>query len=203
MIRTFLAFFALLSVAWAQPAPTADDGHNHAPGDGHNHSEVPKPSASPREANLDFFWRKSDEAFHAGNYPLALEWHRNIQYLDPQDVESYGIAAWLSWSLGRPETAHQFLKSGLQNNPRDPEMWDTNGQQQDLEKNYAQSFKSYKKAVALAGKNAPELLRRRLAHAGEKAGQRALALKTWRALVRDFPDSPVNANNLKRLEAAK
>jgi hypothetical protein len=46
------------------------------------------------------------------------------------------------------------------------------------------------------------MLRRRLAHAAEKAGDMTLSLETWRGLARDFPNDPVIKNNLARVEAA-
>src|SRR5690606_5520562 len=82
-----LALTGLLAVG-AQAQPPA-----HHEGDGHDHSrETKKPS---EETTLDYFWRKSDEAFHAGDYPRAIDLHKAIVALDPGDIESYSVAAWL------------------------------------------------------------------------------------------------------------
>ena len=53
---------------------------------------------------------------------------------------------------------------------------------------------------ANADKNDAQMLRRRLAHAAEKAGNLPLSIFTWRKLVADFPEDAVNKNNLARVE---
>ena len=163
----------------------------------------PEPlEAAPDESNVDYFWRKSDDAFHAGDYERAIGCHKAIVALDSGEIESFGVGAWLLWSLGKADEANAFILRGLEANPKNPEMWDTAGQHYDLQKRHDEAKKSYLSAVQLAGKDAPQLLRRRLAHASEKSGDWELSVNTWRALVADFPNEAVNKNNLARVEDA-
>lgn len=173
-----------------------------------SHESSPEETPST-ETTLDYFWRKSDEAFHAGDYPRAVRLHRAIVALDPHDVESYSVAAWLLWSMGENAAAISHIERGVGANPENWEMWDAAGQHYDLQKRAEPSLSSrakeaYARAVQLlpsdADQNEEKMLRRRLAHAAEKADDLPLSLSTWRELVRDFPDDAVHKNNLKRVE---
>lgn len=171
-------------------------GHDHAPGEGHEgEEEDPK-----NESLVDYFWRKSDVAFHAGDYDRAIGLHKAIVILAPDEVDSYGLGAWLLWSKGKSQEALAFLDQGLKANPKDPDMWDTAGQQYDLQKKSADSQKAYKTALDLSGKEASLMLRRRYAHSSEKAGDLTSSLVAWQGLVKDFPADQVNKNNLARVE---
>ena len=83
-------------------------------------------------------------------------------------------------------------------------MWDKAAQQYDLQKMAPQSLNAYRQAATFFPKDAPlaesQMLRRRLAHSAEHAGDLTLSVQTWRDLVRDFPDEAVNQNNLARVE---
>lgn len=155
-----------------------------------------------KESPVDALWRKSDEAFHAGNYPLAVGFHRKIVALDPRDVESYSVASWLLWSLGKPDEALQFIADGLKANPKDPEMWDAAGQHYNLQKRASDAENAFGKAIQFGGKAAKSdmMLRRRYAHAAQDAGHLAKSIELWRALVADFPRDVVNQNNLRRVQ---
>ncbi|HEX9996187.1 MAG TPA: hypothetical protein VGB45_03520 [Abditibacterium sp.] len=165
------------------------------------HVHAPAKS-SKDETPVDYFWRKSDEAFHAGDYPRAIGLHRAITALDPTEIESFSVGSWLLWSLGKPAEAIEFIQSGLKANPKDAEMWDVAGQHFDLQKRFADSTAAFEKAVELSGKSADMMLRRRFAHASEHSGDLAQSLRIWRALVADFPADAVNKNNMTRVEKA-
>lgn len=190
--------------------PAGPDNHQHAPGDDHaGHDHGPNAAGAnaehggaPRdESNTAYFWRKSDQAFHNGDYDRAVSLHRAIVALDPHDIESYSVAAWLLWSMEKPEDATAFLQRGLAANPESWEMWDSAGQHYDLRKMKTEAKAAYVRAVSLIPKGEDaQMLRRRLAHAAEREGDIALSLQTWRDLVRDFPNEPVNHNNLARVE---
>jgi len=196
-----------LNVA-AQPARNGghdeNDGADHS---GHDHSPTIKERAG--ETEVDKFWRMSDEAFHDGDYPRAISFHKAIVLLDPRDTESFGNAAWLMWSLGKKEESLAHIARGLKANPTDSEMWDVAGQQYDLQKKETPALAAQAKAAftnavkflpADAEKNSAQMLRRRLAHAAEKANDLPLSIATWRKLVEDFPEDAVNKNNLARVE---
>jgi tetratricopeptide (TPR) repeat protein len=189
----------LLALALVVPA-VADPAKTPAPQppavEGHEHDTVdPKD-----ETTVDYLWRKSDEAFHNGDYNRAVGLHKAIVVLAPDDVESYSVAAWLLWSMERGPEAMAFIQRGLDANPNDPEMWDAAGQHYDLQKKLPEAQKAYAKAVELSGKDAPQLLRRRYAHAAEHAGDWATSLTVWQALVKDYPNEAVNRNNLARVQ---
>lgn len=179
-------------------APAMEQGHSE--NDGHDHGE-----AGPKvnEGSLtDYLWRRSDVAFHAGDYPRAIELHRAIVAVDPTDTESYGVGAWLLWSLDKKADADAFIAQGLKNNPDNWEMWNVAAQQYGLQKEFVQERDAYAKAVDLAGKDADQMLRRRYAHAQEHAGDLNGSTQVWRGLVADFPNEIVNKNNLARVEEA-
>ena len=187
----------LCSHAAPTDKPAAPAMQAHSDDDGHDHAGGPKIN----EGSLtDYLWRRSDVAFHAGDFARAVEIHRAIVTIDPTDVESYSVGAWLLWSLGRGDDADAFIALGLKNNPDDPEMWDAAGSQYALQKQFAQERDAYGKAVELAGKDADQMLRRRYAHANEHAGDLAGSAQVWRGLVKDFPGETVNQNNLTRVE---
>jgi tetratricopeptide (TPR) repeat protein len=183
----------------AQETPPHD--HDHAAGVPHSHNRQPK---SPQEeTTVDYLWRKSDIAFHDGDYPRAIACHKAIVVLAPDDVESYSVAAWLMWSLGNGDEALAHIQRGLNANPNSWEMWEAAGNQYDLQKQHNEAKAAYQRAVALIPKEENSLmLRRRLAHAAERAGDIDLSVQTWRGLVRDFPNDVVNKNNLARVEKA-
>ena len=176
-------------------APAMEAGHSED--DGHDHGD---PKAN--EGGLtDYLWRRSDVAFHAGDYPRAIELHRAIVTVDPADTESYGVGAWLMWSMDDKTGADAFIAQGLKRNPDDAEMWNVAAQQYGLEKEFVLERDAYAKAVGLAGKEAGQMLRRRYAHASERAGDLSGSARIWRALTADFPNEAVNKNNLARVEA--
>lgn len=203
-----VAIVALCSFAplWLGTPTRAQEAEHH-PGDGHNHSRTTVPPEN--ETMLDYFWRKSDEAFHAGDYERAVGLHKAIVALDPTDTESYSVAAWLLWSMEKGPEAIAHIERGLKANSTNWEMWDAAGQHYDLQKRATPALaekakEAYINAVKFlpedADKGEAQMLRRRLAHAAEKAGDLRLSQQTWRDLVRDYPDDAVNKNNMERVD---
>lgn len=161
-----------------------------------------KTPAQLREEKLVSLWKQSDKAFHAGDYPRAVSFHRQIVAIDPTDVESYSNAAWLLWSMGKGNDALAFLQKGIKANPKNADMWEAVGNHYgSFLKRHREAQTAYKRAVEFSPTGAnTQMLRRRLAHAAEGAGDLQTSLATWRALVRDYPNIPVNRNNLARVE---
>lgn len=197
-MKTVLKVLGVLALGATPVAAQTPDKHNHAPGDGHDH----KPKIAARdETNTTYFWRKSDEAFHDGDYERAVNLHRAIVALDPGDVESFSVASWLLWSMDKPQDATNFIARGLTANPESWEMWNAAAQHYDLRKMKPEAKAAYVRALSLIPKDEDsQMLRRRLAHAAERDGDVTLSLQTWRDLARDFPNEPVNHNNLARVE---
>ena len=195
-----VAVLAALVVLSGNLAARAETGSTPAAGPEHEHDHAATTGA-PDESLADYFNRKSDEAFHQGQYDRAIGLQKAIIALEPDNSDAYGGAAWLLWSLGRGEEAVQFLERGLKANPNDWDMWNEAGLNYDLQKLSKQSQAAYTRALQLLPKDEDsQMLRRRLAHAAEKAPDWETALTTWRDLVRDFPNDAVNKNNLARVE---
>ena len=195
-ISPILLCIALAAPVYAAPADTAT-----APAMQAGAVDRDGDDAKINQGSLtDYLWRRSDAAFHAGDYARAVELHRAIVTADPGDVESYGVGAWLLWSLEKGDQADAFIAQGLKNNPDSAAMWEAAGDQYGLEKRPAPERDAYARAVELAGKGADQMLRRRYAHAAENAGDLQQSAKVWRGLVQDFPGEAVNKNNLARVE---
>jgi len=204
----FLAPFLFLSTAaFAAPQKRGENGDfdvnrktSPPARAAQNHGHAAQTSGA-EESNADYFWRRADHAFERGDYKRAIGLHKAIVALNPADVESFGVAAWLMWSLGNGDTARAHLLRGLMANSDNPEMWNEAGQHADLQKRFADARDSYLTALDLTPKtDDTQLLRRRLAHAAQKSGDLDLSLETWRGLVRDFPNDAVSKNNLARVE---
>ncbi|HEX8550691.1 MAG TPA: tetratricopeptide repeat protein [Abditibacteriaceae bacterium] len=206
-MRAFFLVAPLLlsSVCLAQ---TPADAPTDSPVPAHQHSADEHQNAAPfggtenkPDATIDYLWRKSDEAFHAGDYPRAIGLHRAIVALDPADTESFGVAAWLLWSSEKGTEAIAHIQRGLDANPQNWEMWEEAGQHFDLQKKLPEAKNAYANAVKFVPKEEnTSMLRRRLAHSAEKSGDIKLSLETWRALAKDFPEDAVIKNNLARVE---
>lgn len=188
--------FVVLCVSVSLWFNTVQAQHDHAGG------------GNPKTAKL---WEKSDKAFHDGDYETAIIYHRQIEEVDPHDVESFGVASWLIWSLGRKDAALKHIERGLKVNGADWNMWDEAGQHYVLQAGrdeasplLGKAKDAFARAVEILPKDADkkdaQMLRRRLAHAADKAGDLELSLATWTKLVEDFPDEIVNKNNRARVE---
>lgn len=177
-------------------AAAGPPGHNHE----HRHAENARPFGGG-ESNYDFFVRKSDEAFHDGDYPRAIACHRAIIALEPDVVESYGVAAWLLWSSEKGDEATALVEQGVAANPNNWEMMDEAAQHFDLRQMPKRAASLYKRALELIPRDEPsQMLRRRYAHAAEKSRDLQTSVMVWRTLAKEFPDEAVNKNNLARVE---
>ena len=199
------ALLAISAAAHAAPAaekdaPPAAPVEQHSADDGHDHGGAGGGPKINEGSMTDYLWRRSDAAFHAGDYPRAIELHRAIVAADPADFESFGVGAWLLWSMDKRAEADAFIAQGLKENPDNWEMWDAAGKQYGLEKDYPKERDAYGKAVALAGKDADMMMVRRFAHATQNAGDLSGSATIWRGLVEAYPTDAVNKNNLARVE---
>ncbi len=201
--------FATSFAAPVQPEVAPPPPQVNAPDHGHDHDHPHAPAApsdkpkDPLNDSLDFLWEQSDEAFHKGDYPTAVKIHRAIVTLDSSDTESFGVGAWLLWSMNQKTEARAFVQQGLSANPKNAEMWSVAGQHYDLERAFPDAKSAYLQAVELSAGKADEMLRRRLAHAAQHAGDLDLSFQTWTDLARDFPSSVVIKNNLARVQGLK
>lgn len=204
----FLAVFCAFAPLREIQAQDHDHDHDHN-GQAHDHDHAPE----KRKGNsvTDKLWVLSDKAFHDGDYPKAILYHRQIVELDPKDIQSFSVAAWLMWSLGQNQVALKHIERGLKVNGNHWEMWDEAGQHYQLQAGrdlasplVPRAKEAFMRSVQLlpadADKNEAMMLRRRLAHAADKADDLELSLATWKKLVEDYPDDVVNKNNMARVE---
>ena len=186
-------FIGLLLLTATAGVCNAHDGHNHAPG---AHGE-----ARDDNSATGYFWTKSDEAFHAGDYERVLRLHKAIIAVDPQDTQSYGVYAWIAWSMGNNKEAVDHIERGIKANPNNWEMWDVAAEQYQFMKMWPQAQTAFARTIQLAPKEENmQMTRRQLAHAAQNAGDLQTSAETWRALVKDYPNDAVNKNNLERVE---
>lgn len=197
-MRLILLCVALGVLATSAYAAPTGPGHDHD----HDHpSSAAGEEHKPTGRGTDYLWEKSDEAFHRGEYERVLRIHKGIVALDPQDAQSYGVYSWISWSMGNNQEAVEHIARGLKANPNDWEMWHTAGEQYQFMKMWPEAQNAYARAIQGAPKEEnTQILRRQLAHASQSAGDLQTSVETWRGLVRDFPNEPVNKNNLERVE---
>ena len=144
----------------------------------------------------DALTKEADEWWHDGNLEQAARCLETILFLDPEDVQSYGLAAWLQWSLGRDEQAINTLKRGIAIAPDDPEMHFELGFHYFNTKRYRLARGPLKKALDLGGDN---LIRRQYAHCLEKLGRCEECLSQWEKLLALFPDDQVVKMNYERV----
>jgi tetratricopeptide (TPR) repeat protein len=58
-----------------------------------------------------------------GNEREMLPWLKFASEMDPHQIDTYTVAAfWLRTSLKKPKEAEEFLREGLRNNPKNPEL---------------------------------------------------------------------------------
>jgi len=200
LITTCIALGVLATAAYAAPEG-ADHKHDHdhaAPAAG---GPLAESERQPTGKATDYFWQKSDEAFHLGDYERVLRLHKAIVALDPQDIESYGVYAWIAWSMGNNKEATDHIERGLKANPDNWEMWHAAGEQYQFMKLWPQAQTAFARAIQMAPKEEnTQIMRRQLAHVAQNAGDLQTSVETWRALVKDFPNEPVNKSNLERVE---
>jgi len=140
---------------------------------------------------------ESDGYWHDGNYPQCIRCNEAIIFLDPHFVEQYGTTAWLLWSLGLNDRAFSVLRQGLAANPNDWQMWFDTGYQYTLLKEYAIGARFLGRAIELG---APPPQNHQYCHALEKSGHPDLALAAWQDLKKRFPDDPIPAQHIARLQ---
>jgi len=143
-------------------------------------------------------WDLADTYYHDGKYAEAIRVQQRICTIDPEDVESYSVAAWLLWSLGDEPAARQMLRAGVANNPK---AWDSHWELgfHDLERNgdAARAIPSLEQAVAQQGW--PPYAIRTLAHAYLFGEQPGLAAAVWERIGKEGLAPPgIVDNNLGR-----
>lgn len=148
------------------------------------------------EADVETLLRVSDRYFHNGDYETCIRIHERITHLDPSNTDSWGVAAWLLWSLGRKEEALQRYLEGIQANPDRYELYFDLGFHLARQLNQPERGIPYlEKAASLPS---PPLVRRSLAHAYFAAGRYSEAVAVWEQLGREGDVPAIVQNNLRK-----
>jgi tetratricopeptide (TPR) repeat protein len=153
----------------------------------------------------DHWFELADEAFGNGDYESAIVYHRGVVALDPTYDDSYQLAAWLLWSLGRANEGHEMLDRGIAANPNSAYLWNEVGKQYELESIYEKAAPAFKRSLELdpllnVPKERTSLLKR-YANALEKLGDASGALGVWEILLRENPGVGVIINNYNRVKS--
>ncbi|MCC7493815.1 MAG: hypothetical protein IT204_15780 [Fimbriimonadaceae bacterium] len=141
-------------------------------------------------------WEKSDEYFHNGQYAVCVRYCARLVELQPDNIEAYSVAAWLTWSLGDEPGGRRWLERCVQANPRHWEAHFNLGQHWlDRRGDAPRALPYLERAVNLPGITQPAL--RLLAHAYVTAEQPGRAVAWWETLRRkDLSPSGLIASNL-------
>jgi len=156
---------------------------------------------------VDDLWKQNDKYWHQGDYPRIVDLDRVIVKIDPGFQECYSTGAWLMDSMGRRSDAEAFYQLAVQNNSG------FCGPYYDLGMFYFNTLKDYPTAAVVfqrgaatkasgAGEDKNKMLTSKmLAHAYERSGDFAAALKTWQTVKKRWPNAPAVDSNLRRVQA--
>lgn len=145
----------------------------------------------------DALTEEADWWWHDGDLEQAARCLEAVLFLDPQDTQTYTLAAWLEWSLGRDEQAINTLKRGIAVVPNDPQTHFELGFHYMNTKRYLLAREPLKEALDLGG---DDLMRRQYAHCLEKLGKYKDALDQWKKLMEDSPDDAAVKMNYERVK---
>ena len=179
-------------------AENAMPSHNHS----HEHSHQ-KPRASKLQTRADVLWQQADDAFHKGDYEAAIARYRELLKIEPDNVDAYSNAAWLTWSLGRGDEAAKLMRTATQRNPRLSSAWYAAGEHFDLQKREPKAAHVfYERALSLKPKGHARWLNlRRLAFAAEKTGHIPRAIQVWTRTLIEYPSDAIARRKLTQLRA--
>lgn len=140
--------------------------------------------------------QESDWWWHAGNYNQVNRCLEAVIFLNPKDVESYSVVAWLQWSMGNDEEAIHTLDRCIANNPENPRAYFELGFHYTRTKRWAAAEGPLRKCVELKGNLQ---MHKSYAHCLEKLGKLDECLQVWKMLKEKYPNDPVIENNYKRV----
>lgn len=169
--------------------------------------KAPKPTERTARAELqrrmdavaDSLYRRTDLYWHKGDYDSVAYLLEQVVALNPNDVTSWGLLAWVDWACLNDEArAERTLKNGLALNPRRYELHGEWGAYLYRRRRYGEAASAFAKAVSFL--DAPALTWNQYAHSLERMGHPDRAAKVWRHMETRFPGNPHSAVNRARLE---
>lgn len=146
----------------------------------------------------------SDMHWHKGEYNHIVNLSRMAVAANPDDVEMYGDAGWLLWSMNRDNEAVALYEQGIKANPDSYYMLDELGQYYyNHKKDWPKAVEYYERAAAKP--DCSEMTLHMLAHAYERNKQLDKALATWKRVLKHNDAGParVNYDRIKRLMDAQ
>jgi tetratricopeptide (TPR) repeat protein len=132
---------------------------------------------------------ESDWYFHKGDYDQAIRANEADVFLDPQNVDAWTNAAWLTWSMNRDEEADKLYEACIAAKPKEYDAYFQYGMFRNARKRLAEAAELMKRACACEG--APVTVFRMCGHTLEAAGRTAEARQWWQEAAKKFPDDPV------------
>lgn len=166
--------------------------------------EVRLPKSAPTitaddvlQAVSDGYILESDWWWHQVNYEQGIRCMEALVFLDPSDVQSFGLIAWLQWNLGREAESVATLRKCIEANPSNPDAHFELGRHYMTEKKYALAEEPLRKSVELGGDH---LAHRQYAHCLEKLGRLSESLAEWSKILETLPNDAAARYNSDRLK---
>lgn len=165
--------------------------------------------AGPADVNaiagavLDHMWVSTDRHWHKGEYNHIVNLSRMIVAGRPAQLDAYGNAGWLLWSMDRDAEAVDLYKQGARANPKSYFLFNELGfYYAQHKRDFAAGLPWYEKAAATP--DCPAFVLHMLAHCYEKTGQLPKALAVWTRAAKDTGNPSraaaiVNRNRVQRL----
>lgn len=140
----------------------------------------------------------SDLHWHKGEYCHIVNLDKMIVTAQPDNVDAYGNAGWLLWSMNRDAEAIALYDQGLKANPKSYYMFDELGfYYYNRKKDFAKAVKYLEQAAARDDVKPATL--HLLAHSYEKTGNLKLSLKTWER-AKKIPGDMAAKTNYERVK---
>jgi tetratricopeptide (TPR) repeat protein len=142
----------------------------------------------------------SDAHWHKGEYNHVVNLLKMVVAGQPDNLEAYGNAGWLLWSMNKDQEAIALYEQGIKANPKSYYMYDEMGfYYYNRKKDYPKAIQYFEKSVKSPDVKPMSL--HLLAHAYERTGQLKLSLQTWeRAAKISGPQNGAAKANLERVK---
>ena len=142
---------------------------------------------------VDRLWELTDVHWHKGEYNHIVNLCKMVVAADPSQVDAFGNAGWLLWSMNRDAEAIAVYEAGLKANPNSFYMYDELGfYYYNRKKNYPAAIKYLERASQFPDSRMNTL--HTLAHAYEKSGNLESCAKTWERAAKDPGDAAARTN---------
>lgn len=149
------------------------------------------------QAVSDGYILESDWWWHEGDYEQDIRCLQALVFLDPSDVQSFGVIAWLQWNFGRETESVATLKRCIAANPSDPDAHFELGRHYMTDKRNVLAEEPLRKAIELGGDH---LAHRQYAHCLEGLGRLSECLAEWAKILETLPNDAAARYNHDRVK---